>query len=194
MLIQIRGTSGSGKSTLVKRIMELYKQPPRKVYREGRKQPLYYRFTHPLALVPELAVIGHYEAKCGGCDTISIPGLSYPIIFDTIRRNCEAGRDVLFEGLLISGDMKWTQSLKDLFPLIIELDVPIEECLDSVNARRRVRLEKAGKEFTPVHPANTIAKHRLIEKCSDKLREFGIIVEKHKREEAFLRVRELLNV
>lgn len=195
MIIQIRGTSGSGKSTIVKTIMELYAKPWRKVYREGRRQPLYYRLTHPKSFFkPELAVIGHYEAKCGGCDTISIPGQSYPIIFDLIKRNIEDGRDVLFEGLLISGDVKWTGNLVETTKeiLIIELSTSLEECLESINDRRKVRL---GEKFIPVNPENTASKHKLITRSCERLnKEFGIKIELHSRNSALLRVKELLNV
>jgi hypothetical protein len=193
MIIQIRGTSGSGKTTIVKQIMELYDKPIRKCFRQGRKQPLYYRLTHPNK-GPELAVIGHYETKCGGCDTISTPGQSYPIIFDTIRRNYLEHRDVLFEGLLISGDVRWTKELKDSGLRIIELDVSLEECLASVNERRRQRLEKAGKEFVPVNPNNTTVKHKLITRSCNLLKEHGIPVERLSRKEAIDKIIEWLNL
>lgn len=193
MIIQIRGTSGSGKSTIVKSIMDLY--PPcgvKPVMRVGRKRPICYRLDHLEKEEPQLAVIGHYGTKCGGCDTISTPGQSYPIIFELIRRNAEEGRNVLFEGLLISGDVKWSSKLNDLDFLIIELTTSLKDCLDSVNKRRMIRMEGA---YTPVNPANTEAKHKLIGRGCDKLnQEFGIKVERHDREAALVRVRELLNV
>jgi len=193
MILQIRGTSGSGKTTLVKNIMQLYKKPFRKVYREGRKQPLYYVLEHPIVGLPSLAVIGQYETVCGGCDTITVPGQSYKIIFDAIQRNVDEGNDILFEGLLVSGDLAWSTQLKQHCYINILLDVPVEECLASVNERRKVRFEKAGKEFIPVKEANTIAKHRLILKCRDRLQnEYGINVETHNRENALQRVKELL--
>lgn len=167
--------------------MELYPNK-RPVMRIGRKRPIAYR----LGIKPELAVIGHYETKCGGCDTISTPGQSYPIIFELIRRNAEDGRNVLFEGLLISGDVKWSSQLKDLDFRIIELTTSLVDCLESVNQRRLLRLE--GR-FTPVNPLNTEVKHKLIQKSCEKLnKEFGIPVERLSREEAFTRVGELLNV
>ena len=105
-IINIRGTSGSGKSTLARRIMEQY--PHRVVFRrEGRKQPigyLYQRDASPNTKGRQLAVIGHYETPCGGCDTIQ----KMDDIFQLVRDSHEAGHDVLFEGLLISADMKRT--------------------------------------------------------------------------------------
>lgn len=195
MIIQLRGTSGSGKTHLVKEIMKLYeKRKP--VFSQGRKRPIAYRLSDTKC-PKELAVIGHYETACGGCDTISTPGKSYEIIFNQIKRNALDGRSVLFEGLLISGDLNWTASLKELgIPLlIIELTVPLEECLKSVNNRRRNRLENKGKEFTPVKPQNTKAKFKLCQKVCEKLeKDYGISVERLNREEAFNRIRELLNI
>lgn len=189
MIIQIRGTSGSGKTTIVKNIMKLYE--PKPVMRIGRKRPIAYRCKHPRG-ERELAIIGHYETKCGGCDTISTPGQSYPIIFDLIRRNAQEERNVLFEGLLISGDAKWSSQLNDMDFRIIELTTSLEDCLDSINERRKIRLKE---KYTPVNPENTQAKHSLIQRCNNKLNlEFKIPVERLTREEAFSRVRELLNV
>lgn len=189
MIIQIRGTSGSGKSTIVRSILELFpKDKVKPVMRVGRKRPIAYRCKGN----PDLAIIGHYETKCGGCDTISIPGQSYPMIFELIRRNAEEGRNVLFEGLLISGDVKWSSKLNDLNFLIIELTTPLVDCLESINDRRKIRLEE---KYTPVNPENTSAKYELIKRGSDKLnKEHGIPVERLNRADAMARVMELLNV
>lgn len=201
MIIQIRGTSGSGKSTIVREIMGLYaSQKP--VHREGRKQPLYYRLKHSDYKHADLAVLGHYEPKpdgspnqCGGCDTISTPGQSFQIIFDLVRRNYVEGRDVLFEGLLISADIRWMAGLKEINPLVIELTTPLQECLDSVNGRRKNRLESAGKEFSPVNPLNTSNKHKGIQRADARLAmDHEIKVEYHDRASALARVRELLYV
>lgn len=188
MIIQVRGTSGSGKSTIVKNVMALYRNV-RPVMRTGRKRPIAYR----CGVKPEeLTIIGHYETKCGGCDTISTPGQSYPIIFELIRRNATDGRNVLFEGLLISGDVKWSSKLNDLDFRIIELTTSLEECLDSVNTRRKLRLEE---DYTPVNPLNTETKHKLIQRSCEKLnKEFGIPVERLGREAAMNKIREWLSV
>lgn len=193
MIIQVRGTSGSGKSTIVRNILTLFQEMDavKPVMRPGRKRPIAYRCKHPSGS-PDVAIIGHYETKCGGCDTISIPGQSYPMIFELIKRNAAEGRNVLFEGLLISGDAKWSSQLASLDFKIIELDTPLEECLESINGRRKERL---GDKYTPVNPINTESKHKLIQRCDEKLRtEFGIPVEVLSRKAAMDRVRDLLNV
>jgi len=192
MIIQVRGTSGSGKSTIVRNILELFPQENVKpIMKPGRKRPIAYRCKHPNAS-PDVAIIGHYETKCGGCDTISTPGQSYPIIFELIKRNAKEGRNVLFEGLLISGDVKWGSTLRDLDFRIIELNTSLEECLESINGRRKLRL---GDKYTPVNPANTEAKYKLISRGNKRLmEEFDIPVEVMSRSEAMARVRDLLNV
>lgn len=191
MIIQVRGTSGSGKSFIVRAIKEraLECKP---LYTPGRKQPILYRARNMSHTDPLYhSIIGHYETKCGGCDTISTPGESYDIIFGRVRSEHEAGNNVLFEGLLISGDVSRTSKLADLNPLIIELTTPLSDCLDSVNIRRAERL---ADKFTPVNPENTVSKHKLIQRSCERLeKDFGIRVERHDRDSAFRRVRELLN-
>lgn len=194
MIIQIRGTSGSGKSTIVRNILTLFQDQGlvKPVMRTGRKRPIAYRCRHPIPENKDVAIIGHYETKCGGCDTISIPGQSYPMIFELIKRNHNEGRNVLFEGLLISGDVKWASTLASMDLRIIELNTSLEECLDSINGRRQLRL---GDKYTPVNPENTEAKYKLISRGNQKLnKEFGVPVEVLSREDAMARARDLLNV
>ena len=134
-LINIRGTSGAGKTTLARAIMDAY--GARTSYRiEGRKQPIGYLFKHPNG-GRDLAVIGHYESDCGGCDTIS---LGFETIFGLVRQNYEAGHDVLFEGLLISGDVRHYKALfedvgEDLNTVYLHVDY--DTCVASINKRRQ---------------------------------------------------------
>lgn len=188
MIIQIRGTSGSGKSHLVKEVMKLYANKIKYMV-EGRRQPIAYTLNEIDG--KPLTVIGHYEAKCGGCDTIAVPGKSYQIIFDLIKTAAQNGNDVLFEGLLISGDVNWTLSLKEFPLMIIQLTTSLEDCISSINDRRKARL---GDKFTPVKEANTITKYKLCEKVGEKLKAQGIIVEKHSRESALERIKAILHV
>lgn len=164
-VINVRGTSGSGKSTLVRRITECY-QSRERYYEPGRKQPIGYVYHRPEGR--SLAVIGHYETPCGGCDTI--PKMEH--IFELVRKSHAAGLDVLFEGLLISADVKRTLALhEEGLPLVVvQLDVDIDTCLDSVNQRRRAKKPDAPD----VNPKNTISKHRGVVKSMEKLREAGV--------------------
>lgn len=172
MIINIRGTSGSGKSTLVRQLMELYEQ--KSAYKEeGRKQPIGYVCSNPLSSSLPLAVIGHYETACGGCDTIS----KMEHIFDLVRKSHQEGFDVVFEGLLISADVNRTLALhQEGLPLaVVALDqVPIEVCLSSVNERRMARL--GPEKYTPVKEKNTISKFRGVQKSMERLRVAGVTV------------------
>lgn len=161
MIINIRGTSGTGKSTLVRNIIALYGAQT-KYHLSGRKQPIGYTYKHPNG-GRDLAVVGHYETACGGCDTIA----SLDQIFSLVRQSHDAGMDVLFEGLLISADVNRTAQLHhDGMPLlVVALDLPLEECLASVNARRRAKRPDAPD----VNPKNTESKHKGVKKSMERL-------------------------
>lgn len=179
MIINIRGTSGSGKSHLARRIMDLY--PSRtKVRVEGRRQPIGYICHREDG--KDLAVLGHYETACGGCDTIS----KMEEIFELVRTSHLADMDVLFEGLLISADVNRTAALhEEGLPLrVVALDLPLEVCLESVNSRRMERL--GPEKFTPVNPKNTESKHKGVRRSCERLlaQDIDVIVSSD-RETAF---------
>lgn len=184
MIVNLRGTSGSGKTTIAKELLRL--ASPGIVFRvdKKRKRPEGYWFN--MTLRP-LVIMGHYETPCGGCDTIP----NYAHLFDMIRRAHDHGNDVFFEGLLVSGDVKWTTALhRDGYPLqVVGLDVPIELCLESVNLRRRAK----NPDAPPLNPKNTIAKHRCIQGAMKKLEAAGIPTEWQPRDRALKRILELLS-
>jgi len=138
VIINIRGPGGAGKSTLVRQVMAL----GRKILttkQEGRKQPLGYLYEiprYPSDPAPlKLAIPGHYESRCGGCDTIN----NYDLLFDLVA-NASKQFHVLYEGLLISEDVPRTLGLAQrVAPLpvhVIALDTPLDLCLESINIRR----------------------------------------------------------
>lgn len=151
MIINIRGPGGAGKSTLVRRVMEL----GNKVFtahEDGRKQPLgyLYQFNSTSAALPvRVAIPGHYESRCGGCDTIP----EYDKLYSLVAKS-SISNHVLYEGLLISEDVPRTLGLcETVAPTqihVIALDTPLELCLDSINLRResvfQERLQKAQDE------------------------------------------------
>ena len=216
MIINIRGTSGSGKSTLVRSIRALYKGPTISFKEEGRKQPIGYMHHRSATALswaaddplpgPPLGLVGHYETDCGGCDTI--PKMER--IFELALRAHEKGMDVLFEGLLISADVNRTVDLMKSVGApdtlhVIALDVPIEECLDSVNARRRGKWERQKeakgpewvKAWTPpldVNPKNTISKHKGVKQSCERLRAAGVPVHVLGRVAAYNKVKELFSL
>lgn len=167
MIVQLRGTSGSGKSTLARQIME--KHPDLKpVHVTGRKQPILMRG-------PRLSVLGHYNTACGGCDTIG----TMDEIYDRVRQEHARGNNVLFEGLLISSEYRRTLELhKDLGCLhLIHVQIPIEDCLESIMQRRRTAAEKRGKpldEVKQVKPDNTVSKHKQTDSCMRSFIEDGV--------------------
>lgn len=209
MIIQLRGTSGSGKSTLARRIMELYTGTRLRIKGEPvpgkpRKQPVGYLNARANPSIdaalqvffkPSLFVPGHYETACGGADTIT----QIEYTFGLVRGAVTAGHDVLFEGLLLSADVNKVAALTDLnVPMhAIILNIPLEECLDSVNQRRRA---KKGDDAPPVNPKNTASKHKGVMSTIDRLAAAGIQPwvftgpAADAREQAFLKVRELLDV
>lgn len=184
MIINIRGTSGSGKSTIIRHLLDegtdmaRFKMP-------FRKQPYGYSFTHP-HLNGRIAVPGHYESACGGCDTLP----SYDSIFDRVREgqaNCD---HVIFEGLLVSEEVKRTQQLHDDgFDLrVILLETPVEVCLASIRARREAR-----GDTRPLKEDNTRNRVATIERSCKKLEDAGVKVFRTDRDGAAALVREWLS-
>ncbi len=186
MLINLRGTSGSGKSTIVRRVRDHYPLI-RPVRVDGRKQPIGYVQTYKTVAsdVRPLGIVGHYETECGGCDTVP----TMDKIFELVKQGDHNGINVLFEGLLISADLKRTQELhnegREL--LVIGLTTPLDVCLDSVNQRRRRRFDRQGKpeKYTPVNSKNTASKHKGVLKSIEKMQAHGMDAIWASRDEAF---------
>lgn len=168
-IINLRGTSGSGKTHIVLRIMEHYAQRI-PVHIEGRKQPLGYRMEYPTAdQCQPLFVMGHYENPdgCGGCDNIS-NGLDF--IYEKIYERLAFGDNVIFEGLIVASDVTRCIELKRHHELlVIGLDTPLQQCIESVNSRRL----KRGKT-DPVNPANTEKKFKALVPQRARFRDAGV--------------------
>lgn len=156
MLIQVRGTSGSGKTWVMKKFMTYYDWTSH--YVEGRKKPLYYS-THPN---PEfsVAVLGHYESPCGGCDTIG----ACPKIFALIEE-LEDYDVIVAEGLLLSEDTKWTSSYNDRQVQCVFLRTDIELCVRQIKSRRAL----VGNT-KPLNETNTRNRIKVIERARQKLK------------------------
>src|ERR671913_912726 len=107
MIINPRGTSGSGKTEFVRRLLSDYgwgrDDRVEPVSRVGRERPIAYRLRHPLGGRP-LAVLGHYEAASGGCDTIRATDGGMHEAFRLAAEHASGGHDVLLEGLLLSAE------------------------------------------------------------------------------------------
>jgi ABC-type dipeptide/oligopeptide/nickel transport system ATPase component len=199
-VINIRGTSGSGKSTAVRTVMELatkmagqlgvtpyYADPA--VFGKKRKNPLFYLLEFE-AGHPGAAVLGHYGADCGGCDTLP----DYAFIMELIRTRYGEGQHVLFEGLLLSHDKKQVTALwewlgkKDF--TVLELTEPLEVCLASVRERRA----RKGQDPNTFNPENTIRRHAEVIRASVQLEERGIPVRRVSRAECVPAVLDLLGL
>jgi hypothetical protein len=190
MIINIRGTSGSGKTTLMRKVLSWYahKEP---VFIDGRKQPLYYKCWFDSEKTwsrdPDLIVIGHYEAACGGCDTITNLDLAFQLVFEAAGM----AEHVAFEGLLLSGDVKRCTELHDTFGQdfqVIALNTPLDVCISSVNSRRWAKdPTKDG-----VKPKNTESKYKCVLASIPKLQEAGVFVEHLSRGDAEERLMQIL--
>lgn len=186
MIINIRGTSGSGKSYIVREVMRRVHGAKFAIKVPGRRQPLLYRFgfSAPRGAPPHtyLSIIGHYETACGGCDTIH----SLDRIYELVREEHGCGNHVLYEGLLLSAEVNRPVALHDAgYPLlVIGLDVPLQECIDSINARRRAK----DPDKPPVNPKNTEAKWKQTRRAMQRLEEAGVRTEWHGRAGALVRV------
>lgn len=200
MIINIRGISGSGKSTLARKLMGLYdkKFPIKEKHPSTRRAPIGY-ICQKLG-AKQLGVVGHYESACGGADTIHGYDVLYPMIFEAAKPN----NHVLYEGLLISGDLKQTQNLIRNLSLLphqelrnVALRVPLEVCMESVTQRRIAAWEAKGRPGEqpgpmPLHRAQ--AKQSQLESAVRRLTAAGIHVEWADRDEAFELVRSWLGV
>lgn len=156
MIVQVRGTSGSGKSWVIRwvirRVMERYDQWVSE-YIDGRRKPLYYRMAN-------CCVLGHYEAECGGCDTIGSARQVYELIQD-VRHSFAL---IICEGLLLSEDTKWTLQLPRNEVRVLYLVTPIEKCLARIKRRR-----KAKGNLKPLNEYNTRNRVGVIERSRIKL-------------------------
>lgn len=160
MIIQVRGTSGSGKSTAMRAFME-GAGCWNGVQVSGRRRPLYYRHEDL-----SVAVLGHYESPCGGCDTIGSARAVYALVQDLLG-SPQPPRVIVCEGLLLSEDTKWSLQMPDLRALF--LTTALGECLDRIRLRR----QKAGND-KPLDESNTANRVRTIDRAYAKLREAGI--------------------
>ncbi len=189
MIINLRGTSGSGKSTIIRKVMELYdyRFPFRKTG-EKRRQPLGYYLSMASVDHRRLMIPGHYATACGGCDTIS----GYDRTFEMIKQAHGLGMHVLFEGLLLSGDVKRIMGIRQYTSdlRVIALDTSLEVCLASVNERRRVKKPDADD----VNPKTTTSKYKGVQSAMRKFQAAGMDVHWADRDYAFGLIREWLQL
>lgn len=187
MIINIRGTSGSGKSYIIHNLKKLYIPYP--IMMEGRKRPIGYRWECPGK--PPVFIVGHYETACGGCDTVKTLDQVFQLVKDYHQMGTAGYGEahVIFEGLLISADVKRTAELHTLgLPLtVISLDTPLQVCLDGITQRRQ---EKGNEK--PVNPKNTESKFKAVVKTTRDLAAQGVDCHTLNREDALKKVMGIL--
>lgn len=130
-IIQLRGPSGSGKTTVMRWVMETLGTPVRI---RSKDDPT--RRSPSLLAWPKykVAVIGHYDVLCGGCDTIR----SRERPFELARQAADQGATVLLEGLFTTMEFHRTVALHndDYERHDIFIRPPEAECRRNVEARR----------------------------------------------------------
>ena len=151
MIINIRGTSGTGKSTLVRNLFNAQKTVGvREDYVLGKRdvlKPTTKKKVVGYQLANGTHVVGRYETKCGGCDTIKMQDQVQRLVEEAWAT--EEAKTVVFEGLLTCNSYGRWKELAEREPfMFLFLDTPIEVCLDAVVARR-LEAGKTRKEAEP---------------------------------------------
>lgn len=175
LVINPRGTSGAGKTWLLREVMKAYCRDGAKAVslrHDGRSRPMGCQLFHPHG-GRALAVIGHYEAMCGGTDTIPIADEGLNEALRLADALAAGGNDVLMEGLQLSGDVERTAALaqsqrtRGSKLYVLCLDVQLGRCVQKVVARRRAGwAARPGSERTAraghaaLTPACTDLQHR----------------------------------
>jgi hypothetical protein len=174
LIINPRGTSGAGKTEFVRQIVSEYMRSNGgrlgKIYRDGRDRPIVYRLPHPLGGRP-LAVLGHYEATAGGCDTIGGADGGMDEVFRLADGYACRGHDVLLEGLLVSGEYGRSAALAKAHDLhVICLSTPVDQCIRNAIVRRRSR-----RSAWPQIERNVTAEHMNVESACRQLGEYATV-------------------
>lgn len=174
-VINVRGTHGSGKSTLVHKILHR-QQRIHPVHKIGRKRPFCYEVPSTSIGFP-VAVLGHYDTPCGGCD--SIPKVDE--VYEAVQDYHRDGFNVLFEGILAQHSNPKALTLHNLgIPLtVIVLNTPVDTAADRVRARRVER-----GDLRAFDPKNVYKEAKAVESGARRLKSAGVTVLSLSPEEA----------
>lgn len=163
LVLNPRGAGGAGKTELVRRIMVSYRDAEA-VHRPGRSRPILYRLGHP-AGGRKLVVLGHYERRSGGCDTVTLRDGGMAEVFRLAAQSAARGHDVLLEGLRLSEDHAFSAALAARHDLhVLRLTTPPETCARNLLARRR-----AGAAARPAYADAASLQHRRIAEACARL-------------------------
>jgi hypothetical protein len=193
VIINPRGAGGAGKTRLARRVMAEYgwgwggQVEP---IRHGRRErPIGYRIAHPHG-GRTLAVIGHYEMVCGGCDTIRATDGGMDTVFRLAGTWASAGHDVLLEGLLLSGESLRSAALAEAHDLhVLRLGTPLDRCVRNLVARRHAR-----RDTWPHIVRSVAALDAAVEEACRTLQRGAARVEVLGFDDALRRARELLGL
>lgn len=183
MIVNIKGTSGAGKSYVARAVIdrvgasEVWERQEATLFgAQGAGRVLRYEAETASG---RLVVLGDYRTTCGGVDSMMPEGRSRDQVKATIAEHASAGASVIYEGLIAS-DVTRVVELSQVFPVaVVYLDVTLDECLDTVRARRAAR----GDE-RPFSTVKTVAKFKEIQSQIKRLREAGVAVHSVRRDEA----------
>ena len=148
-VINIRGTSGSGKSTLVKCLLEEFEHLPVMIQVGPWKKPKiggYLIYPPEGSTAPPTFLVGSYETKCGGCDSMSYKG-SMDDIEDLVREGVEKGYNVIFEGLVVTSVINRWRTVANDYPrrwVWMFMATPEEECHQRIVARNGREPKRRG--------------------------------------------------
>lgn len=169
MIINVRGANGSGKSTVVRRVLESFQRETKFV--PGRARPIGYQ------CVNGPYVVGTYENVTGGCDTIP----SIEMIFEIVKLQADAGRDVLYEGILAQHSATRLMELNRVHPVtVVVLTTSQEDCVQAVRDRRAARGEEK-----PLDPTNVVKEYQSVISSTRRLKSAGVEIIHLDREAAF---------
>lgn len=141
MIVNVRGTNGSGKSTAVRMFAESVGgfDAMEKAYDPGRRRPTYYLHRRH-----GFVIIGHYEAQCGGADT-----LKYGEVRPTVLSLHSEGWNVVYESMLFSVESKQALLMHETVDdvRVIHLVTSVGRCLENIYARREASGRRLGTDL-----------------------------------------------
>lgn len=158
-VIKLHGCSGAGKTTVARALMTASDKVTVVTPDNGKPEAYVCDIT---GLNYPLAILGSYQANCGGMDTYSSNADKIIELIEAYRDECH----VLFEGLLLStyhgGVGKHLMQYKDDYILAF-MDTPLVTCLERIVKRR----ESQGTK-SKFNPDNTRDKFITIERMKAK--------------------------